>query len=1399
MAGKNLQVTISGDPSSLLRAVKAAERSMGDLSKTSATESRKVEADHERMSKSFGHIAKSAAGALGAIGLVYEGFHKAHEAIEVTDELSKATARLTGNLGLTTKQASEWAAVAQARGIDNAKLTTSFTILSKATEAATGGADKHRQAVEALAAKQAAAYATAVRSAAGAKDQGAAQQKLADLQAKQALAMDTLTSKSTRQLQAFKDLGLTTDDLKRGQTDFNFLLGKVADGFEKLPAGTKRVSDATVVLGKGYTSLLPVLADGSKGIKEQTDLADKYGATLTNKTTKSLAEMRAEQREMKIAQLGLKVQITNEILPTWIKFEEATLKVAKAFAGPGSLDEKIKRVGKTIGPVVQEIKAEILNDIPKIADEVGREAPKVAGAFVKGFADADVWGKLAIGAFLLKRFGGLGPALTLGKSIGAKLGTGIAEGEAATAPLGPAAATGAGAGAGGVASKLGRYGPAVGGIAAGATAAVAIGGGFKALSDALKGNDFSDKGILGRYKKQLDDVAKSGDAPAMRNLAKNLREAAQANQDLTKGTDLKRVADQLDAAAAAGVKFGQSTTPISAVDKYLKRLSPTAKQVNASFLGIEKTSGSVMDAIRGNVASNIDRIRKDLGTKSEQGRQALATNFGGAASAIQRAMDDGTVSTSKGLAEIHGLMSSALKTYGISTAQLAHYFSQTNFTAGINAGVLAGPVKPSGKAGGGWIGGPGQAGQDTVPTLLGVGEAVLNRHQQAPVEAALRNTYGMGLDDLFAKIQRPHYMASGGFAGIGVTGGAVVGQIADRGLRAEQGILGGALQSLKAAASSAGVVGPAGGPKGLATFGGVTMAKWIANELAWATAHGWHGQPTSGYRPGFDPHTATGASEHQGTQYPHGAVDFGGFVDPAAKATKMALLALADRLGYPGPRLVAPVGFSDDGHLSGTGHAAGGFLRRFAKGGRITGKVSTFGPPGEAAGPTAYGGTSAMPGIAVNPGGTPSSWNAPEALALRGKRMRVTVAGHTAILPVIDKGPSAGGRKIDITGAGVAALGIPYGSFPTDATGTAELIDGTTSSSTGGSSVSAADAAAAARTHRLATERKQTSRLLSSIITPALSGGGGYEGRGITAAGRLAARISTSISDSDASYGRLERLQGQSDEDLGTAAGRTKRVSELSALRASKQKQLGREREELAILKQQEAKLKALIKKLRATLVGRHRVKGVQAARVRTRIQGFDNDLTDVQAAIKALGGDIQDTQLDIGDLDKSIGETLATPDTASADGSDGSSGSADAPAAPPSATDQVSAALSHIDAQERAGDLTSDQAQQARIAVVQGALNGSNGALTDDQRLDLRGDLRDLMNQQAAALVDNTSALADLAVQIKRQNDISDHVMSITATTAVRALADMLSGQIAGVGLNGRQMTAGAGSVYAA
>lgn len=108
---------------------------------------------------------------------------------------------------------------------------------------------------------------------------------------------------------------------------------------------------------------------------------------------------------------------------------------------------------------------------------------------------------------------------------------------------------------------------------------------------------------------------------------------------------------------------------------------------------------------------------------------------------------------------------------------------------------------------------------------------------------------------------------------------------------------------------------PAQGPKGTGSFEGITVARWIIPALQYARKHGWTGSPTSGYRPGPDPHTVTGASEHQGTQYPHGAVDFGGYGAFAERAAFFAHMA-----GYTGLPIIPAQFPGDGGHASGTGH-----------------------------------------------------------------------------------------------------------------------------------------------------------------------------------------------------------------------------------------------------------------------------------------------------------------------------------------------------------------------------------------------------------------------------------------------------------------------------------------------
>lgn len=147
----------------------------------------------------------------------------------------------------------------------------------------------------------------------------------------------------------------------------------------------------------------------------------------------------------------------------------------------------------------------------------------------------------------------------------------------------------------------------------------------------------------------------------------------------------------------------------------------------------------------------------------------------------------------------------------------------------------------------------------------------------------------------------------------------------------------------------AGYTGPAFGPAGTSMYKGILMATWVRQALEYAASKGVNAQPTSGYR-SHSYNVSQGRtyfSEHEKTQYPGGAVDFGGYVDPAAATVRDAVVAATRDFKYP---LLHPIGFRDDGHASGTGHMLGGLIRALSVGGSV--------PPstGELVGASYYGG-----------------------------------------------------------------------------------------------------------------------------------------------------------------------------------------------------------------------------------------------------------------------------------------------------------------------------------------------------------------------------------------------------------------------------------------------------------
>jgi len=231
--------------------------------------------------------------AAGAV-VAYAGISQAKQAISTTEELAKATISLHENLGLSVKEAGEWAAVAKTRGADTTKLGMAFkTLAGQITQARDG---------------------------------------------------------SESSIQSFKKLGFSQADIQKASRNTHFLLLKTSEGLHNLAAGSDKAAISGKLFGRGWQTIQPVLRDGSKELQRQLDLANKYGATFGGKSLKSVYDLIKAQREMQLAQLGLQITFTEKIAPALMTVGLWLAKLINQFReGKGPVGAFVGVVEKVVG------------------------------------------------------------------------------------------------------------------------------------------------------------------------------------------------------------------------------------------------------------------------------------------------------------------------------------------------------------------------------------------------------------------------------------------------------------------------------------------------------------------------------------------------------------------------------------------------------------------------------------------------------------------------------------------------------------------------------------------------------------------------------------------------------------------------------------------------------------------------------------------------------------------------------------------------------------------------------------------------------------------------------------------------------------------------------------------
>ena len=201
------------------------------------------------VTKSMGLVAGATLGASKAFDFLESSVHR-------TEELTKATLKLSKVTGLDNVSSAEFVQVAQSRGVSAEKLNTSFSALSKGIYAATHG--------------------------------------------------------SKKQAEAFDQLGVSQKALDSG--DLKTVLMQVSDGLKSQTSNADRLALSQKLLGRGGKDLMGVFAGGSSELKNSLNLY-KANAEMIAHDSGNTKQLAADKRKLNSALDGVKVSLGTAVIP----------------------------------------------------------------------------------------------------------------------------------------------------------------------------------------------------------------------------------------------------------------------------------------------------------------------------------------------------------------------------------------------------------------------------------------------------------------------------------------------------------------------------------------------------------------------------------------------------------------------------------------------------------------------------------------------------------------------------------------------------------------------------------------------------------------------------------------------------------------------------------------------------------------------------------------------------------------------------------------------------------------------------------------------------------------------------------------------------------------------------
>ncbi|MCJ7510781.1 MAG: hypothetical protein MUP14_07845 [Dehalococcoidia bacterium] len=123
------------------------------------------------------------------------------------------------------------------------------------------------------------------------------------------------------------DIGIQALDASGGIRPLSELLPAVADQFKTMPNGLEKTGLAMQLFGRSGKDMIPLLNQGSQGLKELAAEADKLGVTLTAANVGAIKQFTYAQRDMQEAITGVKMQIGMALMPALTRLMEGFISI----------------------------------------------------------------------------------------------------------------------------------------------------------------------------------------------------------------------------------------------------------------------------------------------------------------------------------------------------------------------------------------------------------------------------------------------------------------------------------------------------------------------------------------------------------------------------------------------------------------------------------------------------------------------------------------------------------------------------------------------------------------------------------------------------------------------------------------------------------------------------------------------------------------------------------------------------------------------------------------------------------------------------------------------------------------------------------------------------------------